>query len=130
MPQRPVQSSTRFLTGATVVLAGLFSAKDKPISLTLDTLTTLIESHGGRVVARCVQRRGVSHGGVHLMTEPFSQRTLISSGKVHELADLCRTTSATAVVFSNSLTRHQRQVLRELLDRPTFSGEDLRPRGV
>jgi 50S ribosomal subunit-associated GTPase HflX len=129
MPQRLGQPSSHLLAGAAVVLAGLFSAKDKTIVPALDTLAALIESHGGRVVARCIQRRGVSHGGVHLMSKPFSRRTLISPGKVAELAELCRTTGATAVVFSNPLTKDQCQVLQDLLGHPTLSGEDLQPHG-
>jgi hypothetical protein len=113
------------LAGADVVLVGLFSAKDKGVDAKLDLLAASVEKHGGRVVGRYVQRRGVSHGGVHKMTSPFSRRTLLSPAKAREVADACRAAGAGVAVFLNPLTEHQRAVLGDLFDCLVMSNEDL-----
>lgn len=113
------------LAGADVALVGLFSAKDKEFGSKLDLLATLVEAHGGRVVSRHVQRRGVSHGGADKMTTLFSRRTLLSSGKAREVADACRASEVGVVVFANPLTEHQRAVLNGMFDCLVISSEDL-----
>jgi 50S ribosomal subunit-associated GTPase HflX len=115
------------LAGADVVLVGLFSAKDKGIDAQLDLLTAAVQEHGGRVVGRYVQRRGVSHGGADKMTSSFSRRTLLSPGKAREVADACRAAGVGVAVFLNPLTKHQRAVLGDLFDCPVMSSEDLPP---
>jgi 50S ribosomal subunit-associated GTPase HflX len=120
------EPSHRVLKGADVVLVGLFSAKDAEVETKLDVLASVVETHGGRIVSRHVQRRGVSHGGAQQMTAVFSRRTLMSPGKVREVADACRAANAGAVVFVNPLTEHQRTVLGEILGCPVIGGEDVR----
>jgi 50S ribosomal subunit-associated GTPase HflX len=91
----------------------------------LDCLAVSVETHGGRVVGRHIQRRSVSHGGAREMSFPFSRRTLLSPGKAHEAADACRAARVGVVVFVNPLTEHQRDVLRDMFGCPLISGSDL-----
>lgn len=119
---------TSLLAGADVVLVGLFSAKDRDLGAKLDSVEALVRAHGGRVVGRHVQRRGVSHGGVAKMTDPFSRRTLLSPGKAREVAEACRAASIGVAVFVNPLTKHQRTVLATMLGCTVISSEDLSPR--
>ncbi|MFI6226046.1 hypothetical protein ACIBCR_01860 [Micromonospora echinospora] len=108
-----------------MVLVGLFSAKDHGFVAKLDLLATLVRAHGGRVVSRHVQRRGVSHGGAAKMTAPFSRRTLLSPGKAREVAQACRAAEIGIAVFANPLTKHQQIVLGEMFGCLVISGEDL-----
>ncbi|MEU7610637.1 hypothetical protein [Micromonospora sp. NPDC049204] len=114
------------LAGADVALVGLFSAKDREFADQLDLLATLVETHGGHVVSRHVQRRGVSFGGADRMAAPFSRRTLLSSGKAREVADACREGGVDVAVFVNPLTDHQRAVLGDMFGCRVMSGADLR----
>jgi 50S ribosomal subunit-associated GTPase HflX len=116
------------LAGADVVLVGLFSAKDRDLGAKLDSVDALVRAHGGRVVGRHVQRRGVSHGGVAKMTAPFSRRTLLSPGKAREVAEACRAAGIAVAVFVNPLTKHQRTVLATMLGCTVISSEDLSPK--
>lgn len=119
------------LDGADVVLVGLFSAKEKDYEVRLDELTAVAEAHGARVIGRFVQRRGRSDrwkerpGGAARMSEPFSRRTLLTHGKVREIAEACRTSDVQAVIFANALTPTQRTALTRMLGRPAFSRDDL-----
>ena len=119
---------TSLLAGADVVLVGLFSAKDRDLGAKLDSVDALVRAHGGRVVGRHVQRRGVSHGGVAKMTAPFSRRTLLSPGKAREVAEACRAAGIAVAVFVNPLTKHQRTVLATMLGCTVISSEDLSPK--
>ncbi|WP_319943778.1 HflX-like GTP-binding protein [Nocardia aurantia] len=113
-------------------MAGLFSAKRTDRSTVIADIEAEVCRLGGRVVASFVQRRGVSGGkkgsapgGVAAMSEPYSSRTLMSAGKVHEIAEACARTNAAAVVFSNELTDRQRTVLTRICGRPVFGRDDL-----
>jgi 50S ribosomal subunit-associated GTPase HflX len=123
------------LDGADVVLIGLFSAKEKQYEAKLDEFAALVEARGGRVVARYVQRRGASDrwkqrpGGSLRMSQPFSRRTLLTHGKLREIAQACREANIDAAVFVNALTHRQQGVLAEILDCLILSGEDLAVRG-
>ncbi|WP_326551558.1 hypothetical protein [Micromonospora sp. NBC_01813] len=108
-----------------MAIVGLFSGKDKESGSKLERLAAAVEAHGGRIVSRHVQRRGVSHGGVAKMTAPFSRRTLLGPGKTREVAQACRAASIDVAVFVNSLTEHQRSVLADLFGCLVISGEDL-----
>ncbi|MFC4117350.1 hypothetical protein [Nonomuraea zeae] len=55
------------------------------------------------------------------MDRPYSARTLMSTGKVREIADARTETRAAAVVFVNDLTGRQRTVLTDLLGCPALS---------
>ncbi|MEU4424286.1 hypothetical protein AB0F81_27000 [Actinoplanes sp. NPDC024001] len=110
------------LAGAAVALVGLFSGKDREFGTTLDRLASMVEAHGGRVVGRHVQRRGVSHGGVSRMSAPLSRRTLLSPGRAREVAEACRAAGVDVAVFANPLTDHQRAVLTDLFGCPVISG--------
>jgi 50S ribosomal subunit-associated GTPase HflX len=127
--ERRTELARRVLAGAEVLLVGLFSAKDADREAKLALLATTIEAYGARVVGQHVQRRGVSHGGADKMSAPLSRRTLISAGKIREVADACRAQQIGAVVFANPLTEHQRTVLGETFGCTVLSGEDLFPRG-
>lgn len=118
--------SKEALHGADVALVGLFSGKDKGFGARLDRLAAAVEAHGGRVTARHVQRRGVSHGGAAKMSTPFSRRTLLSPGKAREVARACREGGVDVAVFANPLTRHQQAVLTDLLGCLVLSSTDLR----
>jgi GTP-binding GTPase N-terminal len=119
------------LHGADVVVVGLFSAKDAQYEIRLAELVALVEARGGRVVSRYVQRRGASDrwnerpGGAARMSQPFSRRTLLTNGKVREIAEACREANVDAAVFVNILTPVQRTVLVDMLSCLVFSGEDL-----
>ncbi|MFE1552951.1 hypothetical protein [Streptomyces sp. NPDC058718] len=106
------------VSGARVVTVGYFSAKEKnPVAL-MDAADTELTARGARIVGRIVQRRGVSAGGVGKMALPYSSRTLLSRGKVRELAEACEATDADLVVFVAALTEHQQRVLTGVLGRP------------
>ncbi|WAU78704.1 hypothetical protein O1Q96_02390 [Streptomyces sp. Qhu-G9] len=109
------------LEGADVVVAGHLSAKRKDFAALMDTAEADLTARGARVVGRVVQRRGVSDGGVRKMHLPYSSRTLMSYGKVRELAALCERSGADAVVFLNVLTERQHLVLTRLLGCPAVS---------
>ncbi|MEU8659836.1 hypothetical protein [Actinoplanes philippinensis] len=82
------------------------------------------------MVARHVQRRGASDrwkqrpGGSRRMSQPFSRRTLLTHGKLREIAQACREANIDAAVFVNVLTQRQRSVLPEVLGCLILSGED------
>ncbi|MGC5288179.1 hypothetical protein [Micromonospora sp. DT231] len=126
MSRRRAGTPYAVLAGADVALVGLFSAKDNEFTHKLDLLATTVESHGGHVVSRHVQRRGVSSGGVDRMAAPFSRRTLLSPGKAREVADACRQSGVDVAVFVNPLTDHQRAILGDLFGCRVMSGVDFR----
>ncbi|MGW3666495.1 HflX-like GTP-binding protein [Streptomyces sp. NPDC005141] len=103
------------------MLVGYFSAKERNFVDIMDAAAAELTARGARIVGRTVQRRGVSGGGVKKMALPYSSRTLLSSGKVREVAAACAGTDADAVVFVASLTERQRRVLTEILGRPAVS---------
>lgn len=119
------------LDGADVVLIGLFSAKDKHYDVRLNELAALAEARGSHVVGRYVQRRGASDrwrerpGGAARMSQPFSRRTLLTYGKLREIAEACREADIGAAIFANTLTDLQRTVLTTTLGCPVFSAADL-----
>ncbi|MFI9644157.1 3'-5' exonuclease [Micromonospora sp. NPDC051925] len=123
------------LDGADVVLVGLFSARERRYEARLDQFAALVEARGGRVVARYVQRRGASDrwkvhpGGATRMSRPFSRRTLLTHGKVLEVAEACRKADIDAAIFVNTLTHVQRTVLADILGCLVISGDDLAANG-
>ncbi|MEV0313657.1 hypothetical protein [Nonomuraea fuscirosea] len=103
----------------------------------MDALAGEVAALGGRVVGCFVQRRGISGGkkgrapgGRDNMDRPYSSRTLMSTGKVREIAQERAGADALAVVFFNPLTGRQRNVLSQLLGCPVFSRADLQPPGA
>lgn len=123
--QYPIGPPTSVLAGTDVALVGLFSVKEKDSDARLHVLAASVEAHGGRVVSRHVQRRGVSHGGAAKMAVPFSRRTLLSPGRAREVAQACRAAEIGVAVFVNPLTEHQRAVLGEMFGCLVVSAEDL-----
>jgi 50S ribosomal subunit-associated GTPase HflX len=109
------------------VLVGYFSAKQKDYATLMDSGADALSVVGVRVVDRFVQRRGVSHGGVKKMTVPYSSRTLVSSGKVREIAAACETTGADAVIFLDDLTDHQRRTLSGIFGCPVAGISEFPP---
>ncbi|MFI5497297.1 hypothetical protein [Actinoplanes sp. NPDC051859] len=63
------------------------------------------------------------------MSHPFSRRTLLTHGKLREIAQACREADIDAAVFVNILTHRQRRVLAEILGCHVLSGEDLAVHG-
>lgn len=115
------------LDGARVVLVGYFSAKEKRYATVMAEAAAALEAHGAQVVARAVQRRGVSDGGVRTMSRPYSSRTLLSHGKARELAATCAATEADAAVFATPLTDRQRRTLTALLGCPALPLTEMCP---
>jgi hypothetical protein len=115
------RSNLRVISGADVVLVGFFSARQKDYATQMDDAAGRVASLGGRVVARLVQRRGVSDGGVAVMSRPLSRKTVVSEGKAREVAAACDAHGAAAVVFLNPLSLRQEQTLAELFGRPVVS---------
>ncbi|MFF3563043.1 hypothetical protein ACFYXS_23660 [Streptomyces sp. NPDC002574] len=109
------------LVGADVVVVGCFSAKEKDFATLMTSAATELAARGARVVGQIVQRRGVSDGGVRKMGLPYSSRTLLSKGKVREVAEACERADADAVIFVASLSERQQHALTPLLDRPVVS---------
>lgn len=103
------------------MLVGYFSAKVKDFDELMDSAAAELTARGARVVGRFVQRRGVSAGGAKKMDLPFSSRTLLSPGKVREVAAACKEADADLAVFVASLTEHQQRVLTEVLGCPAKS---------
>jgi 50S ribosomal subunit-associated GTPase HflX len=62
------------------------------------------------------------------MSEPFSRRTLLTHGKVREIAHACREGRVDAALFVNPLTTLQRDVLTRLLGCRVLSRDDLTTR--
>lgn len=114
-------NAPQVISGADVVLVGFFSAKQKDYNKQMDDAAGRVASLGGHVVARFVQRRGVSDGGVAVMSRPFSRRTVVSRGKASEIAVACNECDAAAVVFLNPLSPHQEDVLSGVFGRPVGS---------
>ena len=112
-------------TGADVVLVGYFSAKQKDFEALMTSAATELAARGARVVVRIVQRRGVSDGGVQKMGLPYSSRTLLSYGKVREVAQACEQAKATAAIFVPTLTERQQRTLTDMLGRPAVSLADI-----
>ncbi|CAM5276301.1 hypothetical protein SAVIM338S_00063 [Streptomyces avidinii] len=115
--------------GTDAVLVGYFSGKQKDFTALMDTAAQQAAKHGVRVVGRIVQRRGVSDGGARKMALPYSSRTLLSYGKVREVAALCEQTDADAALFLSILTERQRRVLTGMLGCPVVSLADVMATG-
>jgi 50S ribosomal subunit-associated GTPase HflX len=109
----------------TVVLVGLFSAKVRDYQAQIDALEARITALGVHVQGRFIQRRGVSDGGVRLLTSPLSPRFLIGPGKLEQVAAACLAEDIDAVVFLNDLTPHQRRSLSARLGRPVLTQIDI-----
>jgi len=114
-------SSQLAVAGADVVLVGYFSAKQKDFEALMTSAAAELAARGARVVERIVQRRGVSDGGVQKMSLPYSSRTLLSFGKVREVAQACEQANADVVIFLAALTGRQQRVLTAMLGRPAMS---------
>lgn len=77
------------------ILVGVVTRDDDAdeVEISLDELARLLDTAGGEVFARVVQNKSTP-----------DPRTLIGSGKVQELAELCRNHSIGLVVFDCDLT--------------------------
>lgn len=106
------------LSGERVVVAALFPARFAGPNDALRALADEVRAAGGVVVGQLLQRRGVSRsprpGGAAAMDKPLASSTLFGKGKAIELGVLCRETTATAVVFVNTLTKSQVQTLQDI----------------
>ncbi|MFI6449719.1 hypothetical protein [Kitasatospora sp. NPDC050543] len=129
MPSDRAQPQSSQLTVADVdlVLVGYFSAKQKDFEALMTSAAAELAARGARVVEQIVQRRGVSDGGVQKMGLPYSSRTLLSYGKVREVAQACDQANAGLVIFLASLTDRQKRVLTAMLGRPAVSLYDILP---
>lgn len=113
------------LAGTDILIAGLFSAKQKDYEAVMEATAALATARGARVVARIVQRRGVSDGGVAVMGRPFSRQTLLGPGKIREIAQRCQDERIGAVVLVNTMTDHQRLILEGRFGCPVLSRTEL-----
>jgi len=97
--------------GARCVLAGVISVKDKDAPARLDELEAMLRRAGAIVLARVVQRRGVSRGRNHASAmntrAVMSVATVLGSGKTKELTDVVQREDADTVVFLNPLRTAQ-----------------------
>lgn len=87
----PEESAERPRAVLVSILTGTDTAEE--VDESMDELARLLDTAGGTVAARMVQGRSAPDA-----------RTLIGSGKVRELADLCRNLDASLVVFDCDLT--------------------------
>ena len=92
-----------FNTNETEELAVLVALEDDESSL--DELSELVRTAGGREVGRLIQNREAAHRGHYL-----------GKGKLEELADLVSLTGATAIVCDDELTSSQQRGLAEAID--------------
>jgi GTP-binding protein HflX len=89
---------------AILVAARLEDETDADVASSLDELELLVETAGGVVVERFVQRR-----------DRPDPATFIGSGKVDELREHVRQTTVDAVIFDDELTPAQQRNLEESL---------------
>ncbi|MEU0770285.1 hypothetical protein [Streptomyces albogriseolus] len=103
------------------------SAKQEDFATLMASAATALAAHGARVVARIVQRQGVSDGGARKLSPPYSSRTLLTYGKVREVASARdqADADADAVIFTVSLTERQRRTMTDMLGRPAVSISDI-----
>ncbi|MET9125434.1 hypothetical protein [Streptomyces sp. NPDC004528] len=127
VPSEPARRQAFRLTakGTDVALVGYFSAKQKDFETLMTSAATELAVRGAQVVVQIVQRRGVSDGGVQKMGQSYSSRTLLSYGKVREVAQACDQANADAVIFVASLTERQQRTLTAMLGRPVVSLSDV-----
>lgn len=111
--------------GAKVVIVGFFSAKQKDFVAVMDSAAAGVTELGARVVGQIVQRRGVSKGGAKKMALPYSSQTLLSHGKVREVAAMCERFDADAVLFVTRVTERQRSILTGVLGLPVVIFEEV-----
>ena len=106
------------LTGARCVVAGVISVKDKEAPARLDELEAELRRSGAIVVARVVQRRGVSRARNHARAKNtqavMSVATVLGSGKARELVEVVAEHRADTVVFLNPLRKSQADRLASL----------------
>ncbi|MFG2376005.1 hypothetical protein ACGFY9_31595 [Streptomyces sp. NPDC048504] len=107
-----------------MVIVGYFSGKQRDWAALMDAAARALKERGARVVGRIVRRRGVSAGGARKMALPYSSRTVLTYGKVREVATLCERTNADAAVFVGCLTQRQCRVLTGMLNCPAVSLAD------
>ena len=90
-----------------VLVTAVFRGDDKDASeVSLDELERLLETAGGKCVARMTQIKSAPDPG-----------TYIGSGKIKELAELCKNNDATLVVFDTELSPSQiRNIENEVND--------------
>ncbi len=96
------------------ILVGVVTRDDAAddIEISLDELARLLDTAGGEVFARVVQNKSTP-----------DPRTLIGSGKVQELADLCRSNEIGLVVFDCDLTPVQIRNLEDDISGKAAGGD-------
>ena len=96
------------------ILVGVVTRDDdaNDVEISLDELARLLDTAGGEVFARVVQNKSTP-----------DPRTLIGSGKVQELADLCRNHSIGLVVFDCDLTPVQIRNLEDDISGKAAGGD-------
>lgn len=106
------------LRGSRCVLAAVVAVKDRSAPKRLDDLETQLVAAGAVVVARVVQRRGVSRARSHASFKNFdtgmSGATFLGSGKTRELVATVDAERADLVVFLNPLRGSQATRLASL----------------
>jgi GTPase len=91
---------------AVIVGVGLPDRSDAEVAASLDELERLLDTAGGEVAERVVQRR-----------QHPDPATFVGEGKVAELRELARTSGADSVVFDDELSPAQQRTLEERIGR-------------
>jgi 50S ribosomal subunit-associated GTPase HflX len=107
------------------------STKDKSAPSRLDDLEARLSAAGAIVVARIVQRRGVSRtrsaGGFKNSPDIMSPATVLGPGKTDELVQAVKHHNASLVFFLNSLKSSQAKRLSSLTGCPVVASDALTP---
>ena len=81
---------------AKAILVGVAGADADETEVLLDELERLLETAGGQTVARVIQNRSTP-----------DPRTYVGSGKVTEIANMCKINGVNLVIFDNELSPAQ-----------------------
>jgi len=96
------------------VLVGATADRSDPALESLEELKRLADTAGAVVLGECVQHRRAPHPA-----------TFLGSGKVEELAQLCRATDADVVIMDVNLTAAQVRNLEKATDRKVIDRTEL-----
>jgi len=116
------------LKGTRCVVAALVSTRDSSGSSRVDDLEARLSAAGAIVVARVVQRRGVSRtrssGGFKDSPDVMSAATVLGPGKTDELVEAVKLHNAGLVVFLNPLKTSQSERLSSLVGCSVVGSEE------
>lgn len=96
MPNRDLFSNKASAERVRAVLVAVSVGNDRETEELLDELERLLDTAGGETAARMIQSKSAP-----------DPRTYIGSGKVRELAELCRSNEISLAIFNDELTPSQ-----------------------